>query len=139
MLRSLAKYGQLTPVVFCQLDGSLLLVDGFKRLRAARTLQGMNSLRTQFIEVEEQGAKAAIFKLNRILSKPSELGDAHDFTPIIEYRNRVRSASTSIDSIAVRVLADTFELVRIYSMFFQMFNSLIGPNKNACRHFNDRC
>ena len=99
----------------------------------------MNSLRAHVIEVDEQGAKAAIFKPNRILSKPNKLEDAHDFTPIIEYRNCVRSASTSIDSIAVRVLNDTFELVRIYCMFFQMFNSLIGPNKNLCRHFNDRC
>ena len=38
MARSLAKYNQLAPVVYCQLEGSLLLIDGFKRLRAARTL-----------------------------------------------------------------------------------------------------
>ena len=41
MARSLAKYDQLAPVVYCQLEGSLVLVDGFKRLRAARTLKGM--------------------------------------------------------------------------------------------------
>ena len=52
MRRSLAKYGQLAPVVFCELEGSLVLVDGFKRLRAARTLQGMNLLRAHFIEIE---------------------------------------------------------------------------------------
>ena len=74
--RSLAKYGQLAPVVFCQLEGSLVLVDGFKRLRAARTLQGMNLLRGHFIEVDEQGAKAAIFNLNRIPSKPNELEES---------------------------------------------------------------
>ena len=76
MRRSLAKYGQLAPVVFCQLEGSLVLVDGFKRLRAARTLQGMNSLRAHFIEVDEQGAKAAIFNLNRVPSKPNELEES---------------------------------------------------------------
>ena len=38
MARSLAKYDQLAPVVYCQLEGSLVLVDGFKRLRASRTL-----------------------------------------------------------------------------------------------------
>jgi len=72
----LAKYGQLAPVVFCQLEGSLVLVDGFKRLRAARTLQGMNSLRAHFIEVDEQGAKAAIFHLDRVPSKPNELEES---------------------------------------------------------------
>ncbi len=41
MARSLAKYGQLAPVVYCQLEGSLVLVDGFKRLRAARTLKAL--------------------------------------------------------------------------------------------------
>ena len=76
MRRSLAKYGQLAPVVFCQLEGSLVLVDGFKRFRAARTLQGMNLLRAHFIEVDEQGAKAAIFNLNRIPSKPNELEES---------------------------------------------------------------
>jgi len=46
--------------VACQLEEALVLVDGFKRLRAARTLQGMNSLRAHFIEVDEQGAKAQV-------------------------------------------------------------------------------
>ena len=35
---SLKHYGQLSPVVCCRDDGDLLVVDGFKRLRAARTL-----------------------------------------------------------------------------------------------------
>ena len=39
MARSLVKYDQLAPVVYCQLEGSVVLVDGFKRLRAARTLK----------------------------------------------------------------------------------------------------
>ena len=40
MLKSIRDYGQLSPVVVCQLDGQTVLVDGFKRLRAARTLKG---------------------------------------------------------------------------------------------------
>jgi len=36
MARSLAKYDKLAPVIYCQLEGSLVLVDGCKRLRAAR-------------------------------------------------------------------------------------------------------
>ena len=31
MLKSLRDYGQLSPVVVCQLDGQTVLVDGFKR------------------------------------------------------------------------------------------------------------
>ena len=46
MARSLTKYSQLAPVIYCQLEGSLVLVDGFKRLRAARTLKGVTSLQS---------------------------------------------------------------------------------------------
>ena len=60
MAKSLSRYSQLAPVVYCRLEGSLVLVDGFKRLRAARTLQGMNSLRAHFIEVDEQIGRAHV-------------------------------------------------------------------------------
>ncbi|MDP1562469.1 MAG: hypothetical protein Q8M16_13910, partial [Pirellulaceae bacterium] len=53
MAQSLAKYDQLAPVVYCQLEGSLVLVDGFKRLRAARTLKGITTLQARQIEVDE--------------------------------------------------------------------------------------
>lgn len=76
MVRSLAKYSQLAPVVYCQLEGALVLVDGFKRLRAARTLKGLTSLEARRLEVDEHGAKAAIFNLNRLTSKPNELEEA---------------------------------------------------------------
>ena len=76
MARSLAKYNQLAPVVYCQLEGSLVLVDGFKRLRAARTLKGITFLQARGLEVEEKCAKAAIFNLNRITSKPNELEES---------------------------------------------------------------
>jgi hypothetical protein len=39
ILNSMRQYGQLTPVVVCRLEsGSDELLDGFKRLRAARSL-----------------------------------------------------------------------------------------------------
>ena len=76
MVRSLAKYSQLAPVVYCELEGALVLVDGFKRLRAARTLKGVTSLQARLLEVDEPGAKAAIFNLNRVTSKPNELEEA---------------------------------------------------------------
>ena len=76
MLKSLLDYGQMSPVVVCQLDGQTVLIDGFKRLRAARTLKGHDRLVTQFLETDEQGAKAAIFNLNRIAGRPVELEEA---------------------------------------------------------------
>ena len=76
MLKSLRDYGQLSPVVVCQLDGQTVLVDGFKRLRAARTLKGHDRLVARFLETDEQGAKAAIFNLNRITGRPVELEEA---------------------------------------------------------------
>jgi len=58
------------------LDGALVLVDGFKRLRASRSLKGVTSLQARKLEVDEQGAKAAIFNLNRITSRPNELEES---------------------------------------------------------------
>lgn len=76
MLKSLRDYGQLSPVVVCQLDGRPVLVDGFKRLRAARTLKGHEQLFARYLESDEQGAKAAIFNLNRVTGRPVELEEA---------------------------------------------------------------
>ncbi len=76
MLKSLRDYGQLSPVVVCQLDGQTVLVDGFKRLRAARTLKGYDQIVGRFLASDEQGAKAAIFNLNRITGRPVELEEA---------------------------------------------------------------
>lgn len=76
LARSLSKYGQLAPLVYCVLDDALVLVDGFKRLRAARTLKGTTTLHARKLEVDEHGAKAAIFNLNRITSRPNELEES---------------------------------------------------------------
>jgi ParB-like chromosome segregation protein Spo0J len=76
MLKSFRDYGQLSPVVVCQLDGQTVLVDGFKRLRAARTLKGHEQIVGRFLEADEQGAKAAIFNLNRVTGRPVELEEA---------------------------------------------------------------
>lgn len=76
MTQSLRDYGQVSPVVVCQLDGQMVLVDGFKRLHAARSLKGLDHLNAQLLEVDEQGAKAAVFNLNRIVGRPLELEEA---------------------------------------------------------------
>ena len=76
LFESLGRYGQMTPVVVCRLEGENVLIDGFKRLRAARRLQGMTCLSARLLEVDEQGAKAAIYNLNLLHQRPQELEEA---------------------------------------------------------------
>jgi len=64
--QSLERYGQLAPIVVCLLEGIYVLIDGFKRVRAARQLRGLTHLEARRMEVDEQGAKAAIYTLNRL-------------------------------------------------------------------------
>lgn len=66
MGRSLRRYGQIAPVVICLREEVPVLVDGFKRLAAARGLKGFGTLSARRIEVEERGAKAAMYGLNRV-------------------------------------------------------------------------
>ena len=76
MSQSLRDYGQVSPVVVCRLEGLAVLVDGFKRLHAARSLKGLTHLSARLLEADEQGAKAAIFNLNRVSGRPVELEEA---------------------------------------------------------------
>ncbi len=76
MLRSLKRYGQISPVVICDRAGSLELVDGFKRLSAARQIDGMNTLTARFLDLSETHAKAAIYGLNRVAGKVHEWEEA---------------------------------------------------------------
>ena len=76
MAQSLARYGQISPIVICMLEAAYVLIDGFKRLRAARTLQGMRQLYARRLDVDAQSAKAAIYQLNRIGQRPVELEES---------------------------------------------------------------
>jgi ParB-like chromosome segregation protein Spo0J len=76
MARSLRRYGQISPVVVCLLEGIAVLIDGFKRLAAARSLKGFGSLSARRIEVDERGAKAAMYGLNRTGRHFGELEEA---------------------------------------------------------------
>jgi ParB-like chromosome segregation protein Spo0J len=76
MAHSLERYGQVSPIVVCQHHEEYVLIDGFKRLRAARTLTGIAELQTRRLDVDEQGAKAAIYHLNRIGQRPQELEES---------------------------------------------------------------
>jgi hypothetical protein len=76
MRGSLERYGQLSPVVVCVQQEQLVLIDGFKRLQAARTLKNTQTLSARCLELDEQGAKAAIYTLNRISRPPRDLEEA---------------------------------------------------------------
>lgn len=76
MARSLERYGQISPMVVCLREGHYELIDGFKRLAAARTISGMNQVSIRIILVDERGAKAAIYGLNRAGGRTRELEEA---------------------------------------------------------------
>src|SRR5688572_29698466 len=65
MLRSLKRYGQITPVIVCLRDGRPELIDGFKRLACARGLRLRGGLVARLVAVDDRSAKAAIYALNR--------------------------------------------------------------------------
>jgi len=75
MARSLERYGQLSPVVVCQRQGRYELIDGFKRLGAARGL-AMKRLWARLLEADKRTAKAAIYGLNRAGGRTRELEEA---------------------------------------------------------------
>jgi len=80
MAGSLRRWGQLSPVVACERrrgeERGLELIDGFKRLSAARQIGEMTSLSVRVLEADERAAKAAILGLNRDQRPVRELEEA---------------------------------------------------------------
>src|SRR5687768_13657536 len=76
MARSLERYGQLSPIVVCRRDGRYELIDGFKRLGAARSLEQIDHLSARLMEADERTLKAAIHGLNRAGGRTRELEEA---------------------------------------------------------------
>ena len=76
MAGSLRRWGQLSPVVACVRGEDLELLDGFKRLAAARQVVGQTSLSVRVVELDEPMAKAAILGLNRGQRAARELEEA---------------------------------------------------------------
>jgi len=77
MLNSMRQYGQLTPVVVCRFEpqGRDELLDGFKRLRAARNLS-LSELAVSRLEMGPRACKAAILQLNRVGRNISSMEEA---------------------------------------------------------------
>jgi ParB-like chromosome segregation protein Spo0J len=76
MARSLERYGQLSPVVVCRREDRYELIDGFKRLAAARLLAQLSHLSGRLMEADERTVKAAIYGLNRAGGRTRELEEA---------------------------------------------------------------
>jgi ParB-like chromosome segregation protein Spo0J len=76
MARSMSRYGQLSPSIVCLRDERVELVDGFKRLSAARRLGNWISLSARRLDFDERGAKAAIYGLNQVSRPTRELEEA---------------------------------------------------------------
>lgn len=70
MVRSMEIYGQLSPIVCVKTLDRLELIDGFKRLRAARQLQRVS------IQITKRGCKAGMIRLNRVAQSITDLEEA---------------------------------------------------------------
>lgn len=78
-VRSMKRYGQLSPVVCVRMDG-YELIDGFKRWRACRHI-GKETLQARILTATERVVKAALLQLNRGRSI-SELEEALVFSSL---------------------------------------------------------
>lgn len=76
MAKSLERYGQLSPLVVCRRGERYELIDGFKRLGAARRLAQIDVLSARLLEADERTVKAAIYGLNRAGGRTRELEEA---------------------------------------------------------------
>jgi ParB-like chromosome segregation protein Spo0J len=63
-------------VVVCRRNNRYELIDGFKRLGAARSLQQIGPLSARLMEADERTLKAAIYGLNRAGGRTRELEEA---------------------------------------------------------------
>lgn len=76
MVGSLRRWGQLAPITVWVREETAEVLDGFKRLSAARRTAGMTTLAARRLEMDERGAKAAIYGLNQVGRHLAELEEA---------------------------------------------------------------
>jgi hypothetical protein len=76
LARTMSRYGQMAPVVVCLREETPEILDGFKRLAAARTLLGWTTLSARLMAADERLAKAAIYGLNQAGRHTQELEEA---------------------------------------------------------------
>jgi ParB-like chromosome segregation protein Spo0J len=76
MAGSMSRYGQLSPLAVCLREETPEVLDGFKRVAAARALPGVKSLEARLWKLDEPLAKAAILALNGVGRRMKELEEA---------------------------------------------------------------
>jgi hypothetical protein len=76
MIESLIRYGQISPLVVWPTEDAWVLIDGFKRVEAARKVPGLDTLRARLIDANPRTAKAAIYGLNRLSHRVHLLEEA---------------------------------------------------------------
>lgn len=76
MAGSLRRCGQVSPIVVCLRDERAQLIDGFTRLSAAESIEGLESLSARVIEANDRQAKALMYSLNALARRPHELEEA---------------------------------------------------------------
>lgn len=72
---SMRRFGQLTPVVAAERGDGPVVVDGFKRLHAARKI-GIDCIDVRVLPLSEQAAVAAVYSLNRYGSGMTDMEEA---------------------------------------------------------------
>ena len=75
VMKSIQKYGQMTPVVCVKKGSGYELIDGFKRLRACRSLN-QTTLKVKTMEISGRVCKAAILQLNQFGRTIHEMEEA---------------------------------------------------------------
>jgi ParB-like chromosome segregation protein Spo0J len=76
MTQSLTRYGQMAPIVVCWRADRPEVIDGFKRLLAARVVPALPVLHARLLAADERTAKAAIYGLNAAGRQTRELEEA---------------------------------------------------------------
>jgi ParB-like chromosome segregation protein Spo0J len=76
LIQSLGRYGQISPLVVWPADDAWVLVDGFKRVEAAKQVPGLDTLNARLIDADPKTAKAAIYGLNRLSDRVHLLEEA---------------------------------------------------------------
>jgi ParB/RepB/Spo0J family partition protein len=75
MVKSIQRYGQMSPVVCVKIGEGYELIDGFKRLRACRRLN-KPALKAKTVDFSKRVCKAAIIQLNRGGGSITEMEEA---------------------------------------------------------------
>ncbi len=84
MAQSLLRHGQMAPIVVCLRQDRPEVLDGFKRLLAARQLATIKTLNARLLAADERAAKVAIYGLNQAGRHTRELEEAWIVSALVQ-------------------------------------------------------